>query len=162
MIPIRNRLYNVCHEVGTGMTQSVACENCGTQLKSGSSFCGSCGASVRQSQDAGNQDADVTRTSNLLAQEGQQSGGVRITTVRRIGVMSAGKVSLVGYALVAGFFGTLGAIVTAFTSGPLEALGVLIAVPLIYAIIGFLGGILAAWIYNVVAGWVGGIEIELD
>ena len=144
------------------MTESRYCINCRATLRAEASFCGSCGASVHQSQDAGNQDADVAKTPNLLAGEDQQSGGVRMATVRRIGVMSVGKVTLVTYGLIAGVFGVLIAIVTAFTTGPLAALVMLIGVAIIYPLIGFLTGIFGAWLYNLVAGWVGGIKIELN
>ena len=144
------------------MTEAFNCNNCGSQLNAESSFCGSCGATVSQSQDAGNQDADVARTPNLLAGEDQQSGGVRMTTVRRVGVLSVGKITLVTYGLVAGVFGVLFALITAFTEGPLVALMVLIGAPIVYGIGGFLTGIFGAWLYNLVAGWVGGIKIELS
>ena len=143
------------------MAEAFNCNNCGSQLSAGSSFCGSCGAAVRQSENVVNQDADVTRTSNLLADEEQQSGEIRMTTVRRLGVMSVGKISLVVYGLIAGLIGVFVALVTLFTAGPLTALGLLIGIPIFYGIIGFFGGILTAWIYNLVAGWVGGIKIEL-
>ncbi len=144
------------------MTEAFNCKNCGSQLNAESSFCGSCGATVRQSQDVGNQDADVARTPNLLAGEDQQSGGVPMATVRRVGVMSVGKITLVTYGLIAGVVGVFIALITVFTTGLLAALGTLIAVAIIYPIIGFLGGIFAAWLYNLAAGWVGGIEIELS
>ena len=143
------------------MTEAF-CNKCGSQLNAESSFCGSCGATVRQSQDVGNQDADVARTPNLLADVEQQSGGVRMTTVRRVGVMSVGKIGLVTYGLIAGLFGVVVALVTLFTTGPLEALGWLIGIPIGYGVLGFIGGILSAWIYNLVAGWVGGMKIELS
>jgi hypothetical protein len=34
--------------------------------------------------------------------------------------------------------------------------------PLVYAVVGLALGIAGAWLYNLVAGWVGGIEIELE
>jgi hypothetical protein len=34
--------------------------------------------------------------------------------------------------------------------------------PVLYAVFGGLFGMLAAWIYNVVAGWTGGIEFEVE
>src|SRR5205814_10616937 len=34
--------------------------------------------------------------------------------------------------------------------------------PLIYAAIGFIGGIIGALIYNLVAKWIGGIEVEVE
>ena len=143
------------------MTEAFNCNNCGSQLDAESSFCGSCGASVSQSQDAGNQDADVAKRSNLLAGQDQQSRGVRMATVRRVGVSSVGKIALVTYGLIAGVIGVAVAIITVFTTGQLAGLGVLIGLPIIYGIIGSLLGILGAWLYNLVAGGVRGIEIEL-
>lgn len=35
-------------------------------------------------------------------------------------------------------------------------------VPILYAVLGGLMGMLGAWLYNVVAGWVGGIEFEVE
>ncbi len=144
------------------MPEAFYCTNCGSQLNAESSFCGSCGTSVRHRQGIGGQDADVARTPNLLAGEDQQSGGVRMTTVRRVGVMSVGKITLVSYGLLAGLVAVVFALITVFTEGMLAALGVLIGVAIIYPIIGFLGGLLGAWLYNVAAGWVGGIKIELN
>jgi hypothetical protein len=37
-----------------------------------------------------------------------------------------------------------------------------IAMPLMYAGFGVIGGAIGAALYNLVAGWVGGIEVELD
>ena len=37
-----------------------------------------------------------------------------------------------------------------------------VAMPLIYALMGVVGGAIGAVLYNLVAGWVGGIEVELD
>lgn len=37
-------------------------------------------------------------------------------------------------------------------------LGMLFAMPFIYLIFGFIFTALGAWVYNLVAGWVGGIE----
>ena len=34
--------------------------------------------------------------------------------------------------------------------------------PLLYGILGVVFGALIAWFYNLVAGWTGGIEMELD
>jgi hypothetical protein len=40
--------------------------------------------------------------------------------------------------------------------------GFAILVPFIYAVMGFIGGIIGAVLYNIVAKWVGGIEVEVD
>ena len=48
--------------------------------------------------------------------------------------------------------------------GPMMAMGAGAALfaPILYAVVGFIGGIIGAVIYNVVAKWVGGIEVEVD
>jgi hypothetical protein len=45
---------------------------------------------------------------------------------------------------------------------PMGGASWIIILPLLYAFFGFLIGALIAWLYNVVAGWVGGVEIELQ
>jgi len=37
-----------------------------------------------------------------------------------------------------------------------------VLLPLLYAALGFVFGALSAWVYNVVAGRIGGLEIELE
>ena len=37
-----------------------------------------------------------------------------------------------------------------------------VAMPLMYGAFGVVGGAIGAALYNLVAGWVGGIEVELD
>jgi len=34
--------------------------------------------------------------------------------------------------------------------------------PFIYAIMGFVGGIVSAFVYNLIARWVGGVEVEVE
>ncbi len=38
----------------------------------------------------------------------------------------------------------------------------LIFLPIIYAVLGFIGGVLAAFIYNLVAKWTGGVEFTTE
>jgi hypothetical protein len=40
--------------------------------------------------------------------------------------------------------------------------GLILAMPFMYAALGVVFGALIAWFYNLVAGWTGGIELELD
>jgi len=40
--------------------------------------------------------------------------------------------------------------------------GVLLMLPLLYALAAFIGTLLVAWLYNLAAGWVGGIEVTIS
>ena len=46
--------------------------------------------------------------------------------------------------------------------GVILGLGIMIGLPIMYGIMGFIGGALSALIYNIFAGFVGGIEIEVE
>lgn len=41
-------------------------------------------------------------------------------------------------------------------------IGFAVVIPVVYAVMGFIMTLVGCWLYNVVAGWVGGIEMELD
>lgn len=41
-------------------------------------------------------------------------------------------------------------------------LGFLVFLPVVYAIMGFLFGMLAAWVYNLLTRWLGGFELEFE
>ncbi len=94
--------------------------------------------------------------------------------ITKIEILSMGKV----HALILAFLGLIigllvgliGAVVGSFAAayGGIPAFlgagfGILaiIVFPIMYGILGFLGGIIVAVLYNLVARWVGGIEIEL-
>ena len=96
-------------------------------------------------------------------------------TVKRIGVLSCGKVLGILY----GFFGLIfGAIFSLFAvvgglagaaNNQPEALfglffgvGAVIFVPVFYGVMGFLSGLLTAAVYNVIASVAGGLELELE
>jgi len=40
-------------------------------------------------------------------------------------------------------------------------MGFAIVLPVIYAIFGFIGGVIGAALYNLIAGWTGGLEFEV-
>jgi len=98
------------------------------------------------------------------------------TRIRRFGVLSVGKMMGMVYALigllVGAIFGVISLFGAALTSafqeagappflGALFGFGAIIILPIFYGILGFLGGMLSAAIYNLVAGATGGIEMEL-
>ncbi len=46
--------------------------------------------------------------------------------------------------------------------GVVMGIVVMIVIPIVYGFMGFIGGILSALVYNIFAGIVGGIEIEVE
>lgn len=103
--------------------------------------------------------------------------------VRRVGIFSVAKIEgllmfVVGlfigviYGLIFIIFGTTIMASMAQRSGGDQALGgvgpivigiiMMIAVPIFYGIMGFIGGAIGAIIYNIAAGIVGGIKLELE
>ena len=85
--------------------------------------------------------------------------------LKRVGVVSAAKVT----GVLAAIFGLILGIGFALVGGGLGSLGVvpvwlvnLIGFPIIYGLVGVIGGALYAALYNLVAGLIGGIEIELE
>ena len=98
-------------------------------------------------------------------------------TVRTIGILSLAKMAAV-LAMVVGifvgvFYGLIVMLITAlnstgggakggFDNVPIAAgLLVMVGMPLVYAVAGFLLGALVAFAYNVAARFFGGIEVEL-
>ncbi len=93
-------------------------------------------------------------------------------TIKRIGPVSCGKVlgglyGLLG--LIAGGIFSLISLVGASVAGSNEGLlaalfgvGAIIILPISYGVLGFIGGVISAALYNLVAGMFGGIEIEIQ
>lgn len=95
--------------------------------------------------------------------------------IRRVGVLSLAKISGVLYAvfgfIIGIFFSLAGLITSSFASsmgrdsgmfGALFGVGAIILLPIFYGVLGFVTSAIAAWLYNLIAGWVGGLEIELE
>ena len=85
--------------------------------------------------------------------------------VKRIGVLSLAKILGILYAIFGLVFGIL---FTIFGSagfgvgmGPTFGSVSIIIFPILYGIMGFIGGLITAFFYNLVAGKVGGLEVEL-
>jgi hypothetical protein len=94
-----------------------------------------------------------------------------MATLKKIGVLSSSKLLAVLMAIVGLIAGILysfgGAIYDVFTTGSVNlgtalAFLALIGMPLIFAVPGFIVGAIGAFLYNLVAGWVGGIEMDFD
>jgi hypothetical protein len=93
--------------------------------------------------------------------------------VKRVGPLSVAKNAAVLYAIfgvIAGAFVSLFAMAGSFASdsgagaGIMGMLGVgsIVVFPIMYACMGFIGALIAAALYNVVSGMVGGIELDVE
>ena len=98
-------------------------------------------------------------------------------TLKRVAPLQFGKMMGVLYALLGliflpffGLFALIGAFAQsgskeAGAAGAIAAGGMLlmgILMPVIYGIFGFVFGALSALLYNVIARWIGGIEVEVE
>ena len=94
--------------------------------------------------------------------------------LRRIGPFSVAKLFGVLYAILGLIIGALVSLIALVGSaigstssannpvfGIVFGVAAVIVLPIIYGAMGFLGGLITAGLYNLVAGIVGGIELEL-
>jgi len=93
--------------------------------------------------------------------------------IRRVGPLSCAKIAGTLYAvigLVVGAFFSLLAMFSGFASNtdgafPFSAMmgvGSIIVFPIMYACLGFVGSLIMAALYNVLANAVGGVEVDLQ
>lgn len=99
-----------------------------------------------------------------------------MTKIKKIDPMSAAKVEgLMGviFGLIAGILVVImGAGVRSMMGGygygpgygMMGGFGIaaIIVMPIMYGILGFIAGGVGAWVYNLISGWIGGIEIDLE
>jgi hypothetical protein len=98
-----------------------------------------------------------------------------VQRLKRVGALSFAKMQGAVMGVIGLLFGLIyGAIlvvtgIVALVAGQkagmialLGGVAFVILAPLFYAALGFLFGALSAWIYNIVARYVGGIELELE
>jgi hypothetical protein len=95
--------------------------------------------------------------------------------LKRIGPWSVAKVLGALYAAMGLLFGGLFALLALAGAGvsgrsgdegamfgALFGVGAVVVLPIFYGVMGVVFGALTAWLYNVFAGMVGGIEVELE
>lgn len=94
--------------------------------------------------------------------------------LRSVGVLSVGKLLGTMYAVIGLIFGGILALMAmagvamqpANANAPVIPMffgaGAVILFPVMYGVAGFIGGIICAAIYNVIAGMVGGIEVNFE
>jgi len=97
--------------------------------------------------------------------------------IRRIGVMSAAKITGALYAALGLVAGCILATVSMLSAGfmanasngdvpswiaPIFGIGAIVIAPVFYGVMGLIGGAVAAAIYNLVAGVAGGLDLEVQ
>ena len=95
--------------------------------------------------------------------------------LKRIGPLSLARLAAGLYASIGLFFGALVAIAAMVGAGiggavgessPLLGLllgaGAIVFLPLLYGVLGALAALLGASLYNLFAGWLGGVELTLE
>ena len=93
--------------------------------------------------------------------------------IKRVGPISCAKIAGALYAILgffAGAFVSLLAMAGAFVSqddvvpfaGALFGVGAIVLLPVFYGCLGFVATLIMAWIYNIVASAVGGVEIDVQ
>ena len=87
--------------------------------------------------------------------------------VKRIGVLSLAKILGLLYAIFGLIVGALFAVLSLFGLNTEEtglffgSASIIIIFPILYGIMGFIGGLITAFFYNLIAGKIGGLEVEL-
>jgi hypothetical protein len=100
--------------------------------------------------------------------------------IRKLGILSVAKIQAVMMFVIGLLIGVLyGLIVIIYSlfgagivggdaalviggGGVVLGIGLMIGIPIMYGLIGFIAGALSALIYNIFAGMVGGIEMEVE
>ncbi len=97
-------------------------------------------------------------------------------TLRRVQPVSLAQVFGVMYGAIGLIFGAIFSLVATLAGMagsaarpdlpswivPMFGVGAIIAFPIFYGIMGFISGLIGAALYNLFAGWVGGIVVEVD
>jgi hypothetical protein len=83
--------------------------------------------------------------------------------IRRFGIGQTAKVVAVLYALMGLVFAPIILVTTLFSPKDTGlGAGFAIAMPILYGVCGFIFTAIGCAIYNLVASWVGGVEVEFD
>jgi len=89
--------------------------------------------------------------------------------VKSVGAFSFAKIMGTLYVIIGLVFGLLFSLVAVAgfgTSGSgmgaMFGIGAVILLPVVYGCIGFVATLIGAWLYNLAAGIVGGVELETD
>jgi len=83
--------------------------------------------------------------------------------IRRISILQSSKVATILYALFGLIYVPIGCGMFVFAPDDMKFLGfIYFFMPILTAVLGFIFFVIFAWLYNVIAGWVGGFEFEVE
>jgi hypothetical protein len=93
--------------------------------------------------------------------------------IKRIAPLSCAKITGTLYALLGLILGAVFSLISlagGFSSGLNAGMGIgalvgtaaIVVFPIFYGLIGFITTLIGAWLYNVLAGMVGGIQMDLE
>jgi len=94
--------------------------------------------------------------------------------IKRVGPVSCAKITGTLYAILGLVFGCIVSLIAmvggGFASdsaratgiGAMMGIGAIVVFPILYGCIGFVATLIGAWLYNVLAGLVGGVEVEMQ
>lgn len=93
--------------------------------------------------------------------------------IRRVGPLSFAKLSGMLYAMLRLVFGgifSMVALAGGFASetagaagiGATIGVGAVVVFPILYGLMGFIATLIGAWLYNIAAGVVGGVEVDIQ
>jgi hypothetical protein len=93
--------------------------------------------------------------------------------INRIGALSLAKLSGTLYAIIGLIVGALFSVIglagaaaaggdSAGMFGAMFGVGAIVVFPIIYGCMGFIASLIGAWLYNILAGMVGGVELDVS
>ena len=99
----------------------------------------------------------------------------RTMIIRRIAPLSVAKIAGTVYGILGLIFGAMIALFSSVSStflaaqtramspllGLVMGIGAIVILPVFYGVLGFLSALVFAWIYNLIASKIGGIEIDI-
>ena len=92
--------------------------------------------------------------------------------VRRVGPLSFAKITAILYALMGLIVGAIFSLISLAgfaaargqqgAAGMLFGVGAIVVLPIFYGVLGFIVSLISAALYNLIAGWVGGVELDVQ